>query len=53
MLFRATPTAHGSSQARGRIRAIDAGLRHSQENMGSKLTLQPTPQLVATPSLIH
>ena len=28
-LFRATPTAHGGSQARGAIRALAAGLHHS------------------------
>ena len=48
-LFRATPVAYGSSQARGRIRAAVAGLHHSHSNAGSKLSLQPTPQLLATP----
>ena len=48
-LFRAVPTAYGSSQARGQIGAAPAGLYHS--NTGSKPTLQPTPQLTATPDL--
>mgnify|MGYP001273052241 CR=1 FL=1 len=30
-LFRATPVAYGSSQARGQIGAIDAGLHHSSQ----------------------
>ena len=45
---RASPTAHGSSPARGRISAVAAGLRHSHSNARSELHLQPTPQLVAT-----
>ena len=40
---------YGSSQARGQIRATAVGLHHSQSNSGSKLCLQPTPQLMATP----
>ena len=48
-LFRATPAAHGGSQARGLIRAIAAGLHHSHSNARSKPRLQPTPQLMATP----
>ena len=39
--YRAAPTAHGGSQARGLIGATFAALRHS--NMGSKPHLQPTP----------
>ena len=31
LLFRATTMAHGSSQARVRIRAVDAGLRQSSQ----------------------
>ena len=46
-LFRATPAACGSSQARGRIGAVAAGLCYSRSNVGSKPHLQPTPQLVA------
>ena len=37
--FRVTPKAYGSSQAKGPIRAIAAGLRHSHSNMGSELRL--------------
>ena len=49
LLFRATLSAHGGSQARGRIRAVVAGLHHSHSKAESKLHLQPTPQLVTTP----
>ena len=45
----ATPVAYGGSQAGGLIRAVAAGLRQSHSNAGSKLRLQPTPQLMATP----
>ena len=48
-LFRATPAACGSSQARDQIRGTAAGLDHS--HMGSELCLQPTPQLTAMPDL--
>ena len=34
--FRAAPTAHGGSQARGLIRATAASLRHSHSNAGSE-----------------
>ena len=49
--FRATRKADGSSQARGPIRAIAAGLCHSHNhsNMGFKPHLRPTPQLTAMP----
>ena len=47
--FRAAPTAHGSSQARGGIGTTAAGLHHSHSNAGSEPCLQPTPQLMATP----
>ena len=47
-LFRAAPMAYGGSQARGWIGAASAGLHHSYSNAGSKLSLQPTPQLMAT-----
>ena len=40
---RAAPSAYGSSQARGLIRAI------ATSSEGSKLCLQPTPQLMAIP----
>ena len=48
-LFRVSPEANGSSQARGQIRTVAAGLHHSHSNVGSKLHLQPTPQIRATP----
>ena len=41
-LFRATPAAHGGSQARGRIGATAASPHHSRRNMGSKTCLWPT-----------
>ena len=44
------PLAHGSSQARGLIRAVAAGLRQSHRNAGSEPRLQTTPQLTATPN---
>lgn len=47
LLIRATPMACGGAQARGLSRAVAAGLHHS--NAGSKLHLQPTLQLTATP----
>ena len=55
LLLRATPIAYGSSQARGQIQAVAAGLElqlpayttvHS--NMGAEPCLQPTPRLMAT-----
>ena len=49
LLFRATPVAHESLQARGQIRASVAGLCHSHSSAGSKPCLQPTPQLMARP----
>ena len=48
-LFRATPTAYGRSQARGRIGAAAAGLHHSHSNTRSQPRLRPTPQFMATP----
>ena len=48
-LFRATPTAYGGPQARGRIGAVAAGLHHSQSKARFELHLQPIPQLMATP----
>ena len=48
-LFRAAPTAHGGSQARGLIEVTAAGLHHSHSNAGSELCLQPTPQPMVTP----
>ena len=48
-LFRAAPTAYGGSQARGPIGAVVTGLHQSHGNTGSKLHLQPTPQLTEMP----
>ena len=45
-LLRATLVAHGGSQARGLIGAVATSLRHS--NVGSKLRLRPTLQLMAS-----
>ena len=47
--FRAASAACGGSQARGRIRAVAAGLHHSHSNSGSEPSLRLTPQLTATP----
>ena len=41
-LFRATPTAHGGSHARGRIGAVAADLHHSHSNAKSELHLRTT-----------
>ena len=41
--------AYGGSQARGLIGAVATGLRQSHSNVGSEPSLQPTPQLLATP----
>ena len=49
LFFRATPEAHGGSQARGPFGAVATGLQHSHSNAGSELRLLPTPQLMATP----
>ena len=40
-LFRAAPTAHGSSQARDGIGAVAASLCHSHSNVGSDPCLDP------------
>ena len=48
-IFRVTPVAYGSSQARGRMGATAAGLHHSHSNAGSKPCLGPTPQLILNP----
>ena len=46
LFFRAAPVACGSSQARSRIGAVAAGLRHSHSNARSELHLRPTPWLM-------
>ena len=48
-LFRVTPTAYGSSQARIPTQAVATGLHHSHSDARSKLHLLPTPQLRAIP----
>ena len=53
-LFRATPGAYGSSQARGWIRAVAAGLPANHSNAGSEPHLWPhTVALGNTAYLIH
>ena len=47
VFFRAALAAYGSSQARGLIRAVAAGLCHSHSNVGFELHLQTTQQLMA------
>ena len=49
VFLRAALATHGGSQARGRIGAVAAGLRHSQINSRSEPRVQPTPQLTPTP----
>ena len=49
VFFRAAPMAYGGSLASGPIGATAAGLHHSHSDTGSKLHLQPTPQLMTTP----
>ena len=46
--FRAAPMAYGGSEARRRIGAAAASLRHGLSNSGSEPHLQPTRQLTAT-----
>ena len=41
--------AYGSSQARGLVGAVAAGLGHSHHHVGSEPCLRPTPQLAAMP----
>ena len=48
VLSRGAHAACGSSQARGRIGATAAGLRHSHSNARSEPHVPPTPQLTAT-----
>ena len=48
-LFRAAPIAYGSSQARGRIGAVAAGLCPSHTNARSEQSLRPVPQFMAMP----
>ena len=48
-VFRTTPAAYGSSQAKGQIGAIAAGLYCSHSNARSEPCLGTTPQLTAMP----
>ena len=48
VFFAISPAAHGGFWVRGRIGAVATGLRQNHSNMGSKLRLQPIPQLTAT-----
>ena len=48
-LFRASPAAYGSSQARGLIGAVAASHSHSHSNARSELHLRPAPELIAKP----
>ena len=50
LFFVFAPAAYGSSQARGQIRAVAAGLHHSHSNTESEPRLPPTPQLAAMPN---
>ena len=52
-LFMAATMAHGSSWARGRIRAEAAGLHHSHSNAEFEPYLRPMSQLVKAGSLTH
>ena len=51
--LRATPAAHGSSQARGRIRVTAASLYHNYSNTGSKPHVRPTTQLKTGEGTAH
>ena len=47
LLFRATPAAYATAQAKGQIGATAASLHHSHAR--SEPCLRPTPQLTAMP----
>ena len=49
LAFRAAPAAHGSSQARDRIRATAVSLYNRHSNSGSKPRVLPIPQFTAMP----
>ena len=42
------PLAYGSSQARGQIGAVAAGLHHNHSNARPEPRLRPAPQLTTT-----
>ena len=46
---RTAPAAYGAFQAKGLIGTVAASLHQSHTNTGSEPSLQPTPQLTATP----
>ena len=48
LIFRASPAAYGSSQAKGQIVPAAVCPCHSHSNAGSEPHLRPTPQLTAT-----
>ena len=48
LIFRASPVAYGSFQAKGQIEAAAASLQHSHSDTGSRLHLLSTPQFTAT-----
>ena len=52
-LFRATPAAYGSSQARGWNGTVATGLHHSHSNAGSELSVSYTTAHGSAGSLIH
>ena len=52
-LFRASPAAYGSSQARGQVRAVAASLRHSHSHTRSKPHLCIPHSLCNTRFLTH
>ena len=50
LLFRGAPAAYGTSQSRSYFGAPPVSLHHRHSSMGSKPHLQPTHQLMATPT---
>ena len=48
-LLGTAPTAYGSSQARGQIRATVVSLCHTHSNGRFELYLLPTPQIMVMP----
>ena len=49
VFFQGHTSSLWSSQASGPIGAVASGLRQSHSNAGCEPSLQPTPQLTATP----
>ena len=48
LVFRATPTSYGGSEAKGQIGLVAAILCHHHNTTRSKLHLRATPQITAT-----